>query len=90
MISGSFTTAPETSETTVVRGFFDLSLSGIIASTVLLERSFDGGDTWKLVKTYTADDEEVGNEPTVKEAVLFRLRCTVNGGDTILYKMGNG
>ncbi len=93
MISGTFTTAPETSLTEVVKRFFDLSIEGIVNPvTILLERSFDNGATWKLVATYTSDDEQVGNQSTVEKfLVQYRLRCTVNGsGDTITYRFGNG
>lgn len=35
-----------------------VSISGISGDTVVLQRTFDGGTTYKDVQSYTADDED--------------------------------
>lgn len=52
-------------------GPFNLSVSGTFDATVTLQRSFDGGNTWVDVKTYTAPAEDVGDEP--ESEVLYRV-----------------
>ena len=60
-------------EWVILRGCFNVSLSGMNGHTVTLQRSFDGESTILDVKAYTADAEEVGNEP--EEEVSYRLFC---------------
>lgn len=54
----------------VVFGPFNLSISGSWVGTVTLQRSFDNGTTWVDVGTYTANIEDVGDEP--EEGVAYR------------------
>ena len=50
--------------------------TGSGVGTVILQRSFDEGVTWKptAIATYATDDEERVSTP---EPVLYRLNCTV-------------
>ena len=45
-----------------VWGKFNVSISGISGDTVRVQRSKDGAVTKKIVKDYTADEEESGEE----------------------------
>jgi hypothetical protein len=54
-----------------LRGKFNLSLSGTWEGTVTVQRSFDNGTTWVDVKTYTANTEQVGEEP--EPTVFYRF-----------------
>ena len=49
---------------------FNLSISGIWAGTLTLQRSFDR-QNWVDVATYTANAEEVGDDP--EENIDYRL-----------------
>ena len=53
-----------------VRGLFNLSLSGTWVATVHIQRSFDSGTTWLDVASYTANIEDLGDEP--EAGVLYR------------------
>ena len=77
-----------TGQSTAVPGneLLTLSLSGFDSATVILQRSFDKGSTWKTVKSYTADAEE--NIETVNYRTLYRLNCTVWSSGTITYWLG--
>lgn len=78
----SFTSAVAGNEMNA-EGDFNISLdftTGSGVGTVALERSFDGGVTWKKVKEYTADAEEVGNSAG---SLLHRLNCTAFTSGTI-------
>lgn len=55
---------------------FNLSIWGTFVATVTLQRSFDNGQTWLDVATYTAPKEDTGMDP---EGNL--LRVGVKTGD---------
>jgi len=46
-----------------LQGYFNLSLSGIWVGTITIQRSFDKGDTWFDVDTFTENIQEYGFEP---------------------------
>lgn len=52
-------------------GYLSLSISGTWSGTVTLQRSFDGGENWFDVDTFTANTEETIHDP-VKE-VFYRV-----------------
>lgn len=68
-------------------GHFNLSISGLTAGsgTIQLQRSFDSGSNWKVVKSYTADIEETGIEPEI--GLIYRLECTVFSSGTFLVRL---
>ncbi len=43
-------------------GFFNISLSGTWSATVTVQRSFDKGDTWFDVESFTVNTEQYGFE----------------------------
>ena len=47
-----------------VKGNFDLSISGTFVGTVTVQRSFDGGQNWLDVDTFTGPVETFGSQPT--------------------------
>lgn len=72
-------------ESIELNGPFDVSVdftTGAGAGTVVIERSFDDGATWKpkAVASYTSDAEEQGDSPGV---VLYRFNCTAYSSGTI-------
>ena len=44
-------------------GFFNISLSGTWSATVTVQRSFDQGNTWFDVESFTVNTEQYGLEP---------------------------
>lgn len=61
-------------------GDFNLSLTGFDDASVNLERSTDGGKTWGIVETFTADAEQVG---TGKGTPRYRFNCSAYTSGTI-------
>ena len=39
---------------------FDVSIAGTFVATVVVQRSFDGGSTWKDIESFAAPVERVG------------------------------
>ncbi len=63
-----------TGQSSVIGPAKDVTLSiEMSAGSVNLERSFDGGSSWKVVETYTADDEDQAHGQAFS---LWRLNCT--------------
>lgn len=85
-ITGTFEATGQSAELKVSSANYTLSLSGGATATVKLQRSFDDGVTWKDVKSYTADAEENGFEPTSK--VSYRLNCSAYTSGTVTYVFG--
>lgn len=90
-ISGSFA-GTGASPAIALRGKFNFSLSGFGSATVRLERSFDGGSSWKVVSkpdlsaaSFTADVDGVGEEPEI--GLVYRFNCTVHSSGTIAYRV---
>jgi hypothetical protein len=46
-----------------LRGHFGLSISGTWAGTVTVQRSVDGGSTWRDVDSFTTNIETYGFDP---------------------------
>lgn len=82
-LSGTFT-GTGTSSSFSYRGRFNVSISGISSSTVAVERSFDDGDTWLPVDSFTADTELYAMSP--EQSTLWRFNCSVFGSGTISYR----
>lgn len=92
VVSGTFT-ATGASASRVFTGPFNVSISGFGVATVALQRSFDGGTTFKTITatstgtpgTYTADAELVAECP--EAGVHYRLLCTAYTSGTIAYRL---
>ena len=82
-VTGSFATTANSGQIQLEK-HFNLSLSGTFSATVIIQRSFDGGSTWKDIKSYTAAIEETGIEP--ESDVFYRLSCTHSTG-TVTYRL---
>ena len=52
-------------------GYFNLSISDDWTATVTVQRSFDQGDTWHVVDTWTENAQEYGLEP--EGGVYYRV-----------------
>jgi len=61
-------------------GKFNVSISGIVGDTVVVQRSFDNGTLWKDRESYTSDDEVVLEEP--ERGVLHRIGVKTGGYGT--------
>lgn len=85
-ITGSFG-ANGSSDMFVTRAGFNMSLSGFGSATVILQRSFDRGVTWKNVENFTADAERRVDDP--EKNVYYRLTCTGYGSGTIAYRLSS-
>jgi hypothetical protein len=66
-------------------GSFSVSLRGGWVGTVLIERSFDQGATWGTVASYTANIEDVGDDP---EGALYRAKCSAYTSGSIAVRLG--
>lgn len=86
-LTGTFT-ATGNSQRKAIFGYGVLSLSGIVGSTVNLQRSTDVGATWGTVKTYTADVIE--NIFEAETEVFYRLNCSTFGSGTVTYRIAQG
>jgi len=60
-------------------GYFNLSISGTWTGTITVQRSFDLGDTWHDVDTFTANTEEYGLEPEHTNPVYYRIGAKSGG-----------
>ena len=85
-MEGSFA-ATGTSSSFSSRAGFNISLAGFGSATVQLQRSFDDGTTWRVVKTYTANVEERCDDPEV--GVFYRFECTAYTSGTIVYRLSS-
>lgn len=83
VVSGTFSGTGQ-SATAAFRGDVNLSLDFAGSATVLLQRTFDGGSTWKTVATFTEDYE--GGFTEIEEGVEYRLNCTVHSAN-VVYRM---
>ena len=88
-ISGSFTGTGRSPASLHSRGGVHqdkkatLSLSGFGSATIDVERSSDGGVTWHLVDSLTANTEK--NYDTPSDYFIYSLNCSVYGSGTIVY-----
>ena len=86
ILTYSFTATGE-SDTIHVHGYFNVSIQGIVGSTIYVERSFDKGVTWQIVETATEDFSRIGLEP--ESHTLYRFRCGVYGSGTVTCRMSS-
>ena len=84
-VEGQFTAAGQVSSPVQLEGYFNVSVSGFGAATVGLERSFDGGTSWRTVESYTSNTDKVGHEPEV--GILYRLNATAYTSGPISYRL---
>jgi hypothetical protein len=62
-----------------LNGFFNVSIQGTFVATVSLMRSFDNGDNWETVSTWTEPVSTSGFEP---------MKPFVKANQSLLYKLG--
>lgn len=87
-ISGSFTGTGRSASLHPRGGvhqdkMMSLSLSGFGTATVDIERSHDGGATWQLVDSLTANTEK--NYDTPSDYFIYSINCSVHSAGTIVY-----
>jgi hypothetical protein len=84
-VNGSFEATGTTAE--FAGNAFNVSISGLTAGdgAIELQRSFDGGTVWKVVKAYTADAEERCDDP--ESGVHYRLEVTTYVSGTFLVRL---
>jgi hypothetical protein len=84
LLAGSFS-ATGASPAIELRGAYNLSLSGFGTATVALQRSFDGGASWRTLDSFAGDAELVGDEP--ESGMLYRLDCVAWTAGAIAYRL---
>jgi hypothetical protein len=84
LLAGSFT-AIGSSTALELRGDYNLSLSGFGTAVVALQRSFDGGASWKTLDSYAGNAELAGYEP--EAGMLYRLDCVSWSNGVITYRL---
>jgi hypothetical protein len=90
LVSGSFT-GTGSSSTMSNHATLDsdkkmtVSVSGTFSATVDLERSYDAGSNWNVVKSYTTTAEE--NLDTPSDAFIYRLTCSAYTSGTVDYAL---
>ncbi len=72
-VTRTITASNQFTDPVKLRGYFNLSISGSWEGTVTVQRSFDLGDTWHDVDTFTSNTEEYGLEPEHSNVVLYRI-----------------
>lgn len=88
-ITETFTSAVAgTNDTPVSERRYNLTVWGTFVATVQLQRSFDEGTTWSLVKEVSAAYDGVGIEP--EAGVLYRFVCTAFTSGTVNCRLGQG
>jgi hypothetical protein len=89
-IQGAFTSTTR-SDTLSNRATLDtgkrmaLSISGTFTATITLDRSYDAGNTWHIVESYTAPTEV--NVETPSDQFIYSLNCTWTSGTSAIYFM---
>ncbi len=73
------------SENVYLHRKFNVSLSGTFSADVELQRSFDGGVTWRSVARFSAPIEGMGEE--AETYVFYRLNCTNFASGTVTYRL---
>lgn len=84
LVAGTFT-GTAASDILELHGDYNLSLSGFGTANVTLQRSFDGGATWRTVDSFAGDAEMAGFE--AESGMLYRLECTAHTVGTIAYRL---
>lgn len=89
-MNGTFTATGSSDAYSFPPGQYNLSLSGLPpgdTARVTLERSFDGGATWRAVGSFTANAEQILTVAGVED-VPHRLTCDAFAGGGIHYRIG--
>lgn len=81
-VTATITAENTWTDSMAIWGKFNVTISGISGDTVQVVRSKDDGVLWKLVKSYTADKEESGEE--IERGWIYRI-----GVPTGSYSAGN-
>ena len=86
-VSATLTAENTFSDSLAIWGKFNVSISGISGDTVQVQRSIDSGTLWKVVKAYTADEEESGEE--VENGWIYRIGIPTGGysAGTVLVRL---
>lgn len=84
LLAGSFG-ATGASAAIALRGAYNLSLSGFGTAVVALQRSFDGGASWKTLDSFAGDAELTGHE--TEDGMLYRLDCVAWSDGAIAYRL---
>jgi hypothetical protein len=65
----------------------DVSVYGVNGHTVEAQRSPDGGTTWNIIESYTANTEKVLQSGSIKD---YRLQLTTPGTGNVTMKITAG
>lgn len=84
-VTGTFAATGVSAALPVIGGAFNVSLAGTFVGTVVLQRSFDQGATWKDVVSWTAPVETSRTE--IEDKVQYRYNCTAYTSGTVTYRL---
>lgn len=84
LVEGSFNGVGSSNPVSLKDGF-NLSLDGTFNATVVLQRSFDNGNTWHFVEQFAAPVQLTGHEP--EAYVNYRLTCTGHTSGSVRYRL---
>lgn len=87
LATGTFTANDQDSEVIKSTGLTPVAIRvwGTFSATVDIEKSYDAGDTWVVVKQYTSAADEIYEE--VEAGVQFRLSTSVYSSGTVNYRL---
>jgi len=77
-VTRTITASSQFTDPVKLSGYFNLSVSGTWTGTLTVQRSWDLGNTWLDVDTFTANTEEYGLEPEHTNVVLYRIGAKVD------------
>ena len=92
IVQGSFTTTASSARLPTranleTQNQMTFSLSGSFTATIDIQRSYDAGSTWHVVKSYNAPIEE--NLDTPSDHFIYRIDCSAHSGGTAVYALAN-
>ena len=72
-VTRTITTSNQWTDPVKLSGYFNISISGDWSGTITSQRSWDLGNTWLDVDTFTENTEEYGLEPEHTNTVYYRV-----------------
>ena len=84
LLSETIAATGSTVDTVVCQGPFEYVVSGSWTGTVTLDKSYDGGSTWLVVHTQTANEDMREGWERSKRRVQYRFTFTKTTGSAVV------